>query len=97
MTMAAKKYRVMPGRFVCGLLLLAWSVPAWAHNGPPFPIRSAETVFEASYIMQLAPWWSLQPDFQYIVKPGGNIPNPNDPPKAVGNAVVVGVRTTINF
>ena len=68
-----------------------------ALNGPPFPIRSAETVFEASYIMQLAPWWSLQPDFQYIVKPGGNIPNPNDPPKAVGNAVVVGVRTTINF
>ena len=39
MTMAAfKKYRVTPGRFVCGLLLLAWSVPAWAHNGPPFPI-----------------------------------------------------------
>ena len=68
-----------------------------ALNGPPFPIRSAETVFEASYIMQLAPWWSLQPDFQYIVKPAGNVPNPNDPPKAVGNAVVVGVRTTINF
>lgn len=68
-----------------------------ALNGPPFPIRSAETVFEASYIMQLAPWWSLQPDFQYIVKPGGNVPHPDNGTKTVGNAVVVGVRSTINF
>ncbi len=68
-----------------------------ALNGPPFPIRNAETVFEASYIMQLASWWKLQPDFQYIVKPGGNVPNPNDASKTVGNAVVVGVRSTINF
>lgn len=68
-----------------------------ALNGPPFPIRSAETVFEASYIMQLAPWWSLQPDFQYIVKPGGNVPHPDNGTKTVGNAAVVGVRSTINF
>jgi porin len=68
-----------------------------ALDGPPFPIRSAETVFEASYIMQLAPWWSLQPDVQYIVKPGGNVPHPDDGSKTVGNALIVGARSTINF
>jgi porin len=54
-------------------------------------------VFEASYIMQLAPWWTLQPDVQYIVKPGGNVPNPDNGTKTVGNALIVGARTTINF
>jgi hypothetical protein len=29
---------------------------------------------------QLAPWWALQPDLQYIVHPGGRIPDPDDPP-----------------
>ncbi|HEX2113825.1 MAG TPA: carbohydrate porin, partial [Alphaproteobacteria bacterium] len=66
-------------------------------NGPPYPIRSGETVFEASYIAQLAPWWSLQPDLQYIVRPGGNVPHPLDPARIVKDAVVVGVRTTLTF
>ena len=68
-----------------------------ALNGPPFPIRNAETVFEASYIMQLAPWWTLQPDVQYIRRPGGNVPDPNDASKTIGNAFIIGARTTINF
>jgi porin len=68
-----------------------------ALNGPPFPIRNAETVFEASYIMQLAPWWTLQPDVQYIRRPGGNVPDPNNGSKTVGNATIIGARTTINF
>jgi porin len=66
-------------------------------NGPPQPIRNAETVYELSYIIQLAPWWTLQPDLQYIVHPGGNVPDPNNPADTVHNAVVVGARTTINF
>lgn len=68
-----------------------------ALNGPPYPIRNAETVFELSYIAQLAPWWTLQPDIQYIIHPGGNLPNPTNPASPVGNAFVVGVRTTITF
>jgi porin len=68
-----------------------------ALNGPPFPTRNAETVFEASYIMQLAPWWTLQPDVQYIRRPGGNAPDPNNGSKTVGNATIIGARTTINF
>jgi porin len=54
-------------------------------------------VYELSYIIQLAPWWTLQPDLQYIVHPGGNVPDPNNPADTVHNAVVVGARTTINF
>ena len=45
-------------------------------NGQPFPIRSAEMVYELSYIAQLAPWWTLQPDMQYIVRPTGGGPHP---------------------
>ncbi len=66
-------------------------------NGPPYPIRNAETVYELSYILQLAPWWTLQPDLQYIVRPGGNVPDPNDPNRIVGNALVVGARATVTF
>jgi porin len=68
-----------------------------ALNGPPYPTRSNETVFEVSYVAQIAPWWSIQPDLQYIARPGGGVPDPVDPSRTVGNALVVGVRTTITF
>jgi porin len=64
-----------------------------------FPRRSAETVFEVSYIAQIAPWWSLQPDFQYIVKPAGNVLRDSSDPSlgTIGDAYVFGVRTTMTF
>jgi porin len=68
-----------------------------ALNGPPQPIRSNEVVLELSYIIQLAPWWTLQPDIQYILRPGGNVPNPDDPGQSVGNAFLIGARTTLTF
>lgn len=68
-----------------------------AFNGPPWPIRDYETVFEASYIARLTPWWSIQPDLQYIVHPGGRGLNPRDPTRVIGNTFIAGVRTTINF
>jgi porin len=41
----------------------------------------------------------VQPDFQYIFHPGGTVPNPNDPTQTrpIKNAVVVGVRSTVQF
>jgi porin len=66
-------------------------------NGTPFPVRIAEAVFEVSYIAQLAPWWTVQPDVQYIVHPGGNVPNPDNPTQPIGNAFLMGVRTTVSF
>ena len=66
-------------------------------NGPPFPIRDAEVVFELSYTAQIAPWWTLQPDLQYIVGPRGSVPDPINPNLPIGNALVAGIRSTIKF
>jgi len=68
-----------------------------AFNGPPYPIRNKEVVFELSYQAQIAPWWIVQPDLQYIVHPGGNVPDPNDPNATIANAFVAGLRSTIKF
>ncbi len=51
---------------------------------------TAETVIEATYKAQITPWWSIQPDFQYIVTPGGE-------ERVTGNATVFGLRTTVAF
>jgi porin len=53
------------------------------------PAYTAETVIEATYKAQIAPWWSVQPDAQYLVTPGGF--------EGAHNAVVLGVRTTVAF
>lgn len=66
-------------------------------SGPPYPIRDYETAFELSYIARVTPWWSIQPDLQYIVHPGGRIPHPLDPARNLGDVFIAGVRTTINF
>jgi porin len=64
---------------------------------PPYPIRDHEVLFELSYQAQIAPWWILQPDLQYIVHPGANVSNPNNPAVAVRDAFIAGVRSTIKF
>ncbi len=70
---------------------------ALALNGPPFPIRGEEVVFELSYQAQIAPWWIVQPDLQYIVHPGGSVSDPDNPNAKVGNAFVAGIRSTVKF
>lgn len=60
--------------------------------------RDFEAVLELTYVAQITPWWSVQPDFQYIFHPGANAANPRDPNGAViRDAVVLGVRTTVKF
>jgi porin len=73
---------------------------ATAYYAPPgvlSPIRSSETFIETFYQIQLAPWWQLQPDFQYIFNPGGGIVNPLEPTQLVHDEAVFGVRTTVSF
>lgn len=53
------------------------------------PPDTSETVIEATYRVNISPWWSIQPDFQYIVNPSGV--------KGSTDAVVIGLRTTIAF
>jgi porin len=65
--------------------------------GTPYPIRSGETALELSYQMQVTPWWTIQPDIQYIIRPGGGDPHPDDATKRVGNAFLIGVRSAIQF
>jgi porin len=70
---------------------------ALAFNGPPSFVRDQELVFEVSYAAQIAPWWTVQPDLQYIVHPSGNVADPNDPTTTVKNAFIAGVRSTMKF
>lgn len=65
---------------------------------PSYPVRNQETVFELSYGSQITPWLIVQPDVQYIIHPGGNVPNPESATSdTVGNALIVGVRSYITF
>ncbi|KAA1000997.1 carbohydrate porin [Paraburkholderia panacisoli] len=64
---------------------------------PGYPVRSAETIIEATYLYQVTPWWQLQADFQYAFRPAGGIPDPGNPSQRVGNEAVAGVRTNIVF
>ena len=61
------------------------------------PVRTGETVLELSYQAQLAPWWQVQPDLQYVLRPGGGIADPDRPGRRIGDAAILGVRTTILF
>ncbi len=70
---------------------------ALAAAGAQVPVQSAETLLELIYQAQLAPWWVVQPDFQYIFNPGGSILNPNGSGRVVGSAAVFGLRTVVTF
>lgn len=70
-----------------------------AISGRAMPIRDYEAAIELTCQVQLAPNWSVQPDLQYIVHPGGNVPDPRGPSSAaaIPNAVVLGMRTLLKF
>ena len=61
------------------------------------PVRSAETFFEATYQLQVTPWWQIQPDVQYIINPGAGIANPDDSTQRIKNELVIGLRTNVTF
>jgi porin len=58
--------------------------------------RTHEALLEICYTIQLKSRWTLQPDFQYIWQPGGNVPS-GAGTGAVENTAVLGARTTISF
>ena len=70
---------------------------AQAASTPGYPSRSAETVLEATYQYQIAPWWQLQADFQYFFRPAGGIPDPQNASRRIGDEAVFGLRTTVAF
>ena len=68
-------------------------------TGTNHPIRDYELAVELTYKAQVTPWWTLQPDFQMIFHPGGHGLDPTDPTgtRPIGDAAILGLRTTIAF
>ncbi|XSG81371.1 MAG: carbohydrate porin [Methyloligella sp. ZOD6] len=60
-------------------------------------IPSHESLLEVSYIAEIVPGLNLQPNFQYFWNPGGHVPDPGNSAKAVADAAVFGLRTTVNY
>jgi porin len=61
------------------------------------PVQSGETFLEVTYQLQAAPWWQIQPDFQYVFNPGGGEANPLAPSRTIKDEAIIGVRTNITF
>jgi porin len=56
-------------------------------------------VLTAVYQYQIRDGWTVQPNFQYIVHPGGGVTDPlgANPGRLLRNAIVFGMRTTLKF
>ncbi|QOG19368.1 MULTISPECIES: carbohydrate porin [Bradyrhizobium] len=69
------------------------------YTGVAGPVRSNETLLEMIYEAHIKPGWLIAPYFQYVWRPSGGIPNPNDPTglSRIGDAAVFGVTTTIRY
>ena len=68
-------------------------------SGVPSPIRSSERLIEMIYEAHVKPGWLLAPYFQYVFRPSGGIPNPNDPTgiTRIGDAAVFGITSTLRY
>jgi porin len=60
-----------------------------------YPVRSGEAMIEMMYQTQWTKWWTVQPEVQYIIRPGGGVLNPGDGLRP--NAWVIAFRSTISF
>ncbi|GJD93614.1 carbohydrate porin [Methylobacterium iners] len=67
-------------------------------TGVAGPRRSSEAVIEATYQAVIGPGITVQPNFQYVFRPSGGIPNPRDPEGGrIKNAAVFGLRAIIRY
>jgi porin len=66
---------------------------------PDWPQRSFEGLLTVVYQCQLRDGWTVQPNVQYILHPGGGATNPTGPlpGRTLKNATVFGMRTTVKF
>ena len=58
-----------------------------------------EAAIELDYAMAIAPWWTVQPDIEMVFHPTSPILRPDaaTPVPRIGNALVLGMRTSIRF
>jgi porin len=64
-----------------------------------WPERNFEGILTAVYQYQVRDGWTLQPNVQYIIHPGGAAASPSGPlaGKPLKNAAVLGFRTILKF
>ena len=69
------------------------------YSGTTAPVRDYESEIEVTYQATLTPWLSVQPDFQYVMHPGGNIANPTNATglTPIKDAAILGLRMTAKF
>ena len=67
--------------------------------GPDWPVRSFESMLTTVYQYEVRAGWTLQPNFQYLVHPGGGATSPvgPHPGKLLKDAAVFGLRTVLKF
>lgn len=63
----------------------------------PMPVRTAEIDLEATYQFQVVPGFVLQPDIQYVIRPGGGVLDPSTLASAIRNALVIGLRANFKL
>lgn len=67
-----------------------------ASFGSLSPVRRDEALMELSYIAEVIPGFTVQPDIQYVWNPGGGAPDDSGT-KRLDDAVVIGIRTSLNY
>jgi porin len=66
------------------------------YSGLGTPYAQGEPIIEATYRARLTPWFKIQPDLQYVINPGARIPTTQSP-APLKNALVAGIRVTVDF
>lgn len=66
-----------------------------AFTGTPMPVRDYEALVEATYQAEIVPGLTMQPDFQYVFHPGGNVADGSG--KKIKDAAVFGLRFAMKF
>jgi porin len=68
-------------------------------SGLPSPVRSSEALVELIYEAHVKLGWLLAPYLQYVFRPSGGIPHPNDSSgiSRIGDAAVFGLTTTVRY
>ncbi len=60
-------------------------------------VRDFEMVTEVLYRAQMNPWFTLVPNVQYVMHPGGGIAYPDRPTTRIPDATVVGLRAVLKL
>ncbi len=66
-------------------------------SGGAYNIRGNEELIELTYQAQARPWLVVQPDLQYVVNPGGEAFDLDNPIRQSRNELVIGIRTVTTF